>query len=99
MLRALRVRSPVWNHHASSAQRAPTAVTCGDPSALIVVSQQVWRLGPPVSGVVVNSSRPAVTAFQSRGGRSYSAPRFFVSTIVLLCLYLLRRATIGKLIG
>lgn len=35
-LRPLRVRSPVTNQNVPSTHNAPTAVTCGDPSALIV---------------------------------------------------------------
>jgi len=42
---ALRVRSPVWNQHEPACHSAPTLVTCGLPSALRVVSQNVERLG------------------------------------------------------
>src|SRR5207342_3597809 len=42
---ALRVRSPVWNQHEPACQSAPTLVTCGLPSALRVVNQNVERFG------------------------------------------------------
>ena len=63
----LRVRSPVSNQNEPSAQRAPIPVTCGLPSALIVVNQHVWRLGPPESGAwVMPLSSPASISETSR---------------------------------
>ena len=38
-LRPLRVVAPVWNQNAPSTQTAPTAVTCGLPSALMVTTR------------------------------------------------------------
>src|ERR1700730_4646673 len=47
---AFRVCPPVSNQKVPSTQRAPMPVTWGLPSGLIVVNQQVWRLGPPEPG-------------------------------------------------
>ena len=46
----MRVPAPVWNQNVPSSQVAPTPVTWGLPSGLIVVSQQVCRSGPPEPG-------------------------------------------------
>src|SRR6478752_8215138 len=56
---ALRFRSPDWNQKEPSTNDAPTPVTCGLPSGLIVVSQHVCRFGPPVPGpwLMPDSSR------------------------------------------
>src|SRR5437763_13184722 len=56
---------------------APTAVTCGDPSALSVASQVVNRFGPPLSGACVNPpSRTFVIDAQSWTGAASWSSRF-----------------------
>jgi hypothetical protein len=67
----LRVRLPVSNQKEPSTQRAPSPVTWGLPLALMVVSQQVCRSGPPEPGACgIPSSSRALIWDQSTGGRS-----------------------------
>jgi len=85
-LRPLQVPSPVTNQNAPSVHAAPTRVTCGLPSGLIVASQAVCRLGPPVSGAWANpwSRRASIGASPAAAGRRYppcsSLPCSFASS-------------------
>src|SRR5690349_21078503 len=79
-LRPLRVPAPVWNQYAPSTHTAPTAVTCGLPSLLMVVNQVVRLFGDSGSGCEPASSL-ATTATQSTGGR----PSAFPKLIVCIC--------------
>src|SRR5262249_51676730 len=66
-LRPLRVPAPVWNQNVPSSHRAPTAVTCGLPSWLMVDSQVVREF--PASGAGADpASSLSVIAAQSTGG-------------------------------
>src|SRR3954447_14469170 len=77
-LRPFRVPEPVWNQNAPSSQRAPTAVTCGLPSALIVVSHFVRALCASGAGADPASSF-SITASQLTGGRPSAAPKLMIS--------------------
>ena len=72
-LRPLRVRVPVWNQKVPSSQTAPTAVTCGLPSSLTVVSHVVRALCASGAGADPASSF-SVTAAQFTGGSPSAAP-------------------------
>src|SRR3954454_6273560 len=72
-LRPLRV-APVWNQNVPSTQSAPTAVTCGLPSSLSVVSHVVLEFGQSGFGASRASSL-AVMALQSTGGSPSAVPR------------------------
>src|SRR5262250_1438210 len=78
-LRPLRVLAPVWNQNVPSAQRAPTAVTCGLPSSLTVDSHVVREFAASGRGADPASSFSA-TAAQSTGGSPSVSPRFMIST-------------------
>src|SRR3954447_11952553 len=73
-LRALRVLRPVWNQNAPSTQRAPTAVTCGLPSSLTVVSHVVRALWASGAGADPSSSFSTMAA-QFTGGSPSAAPK------------------------
>ena len=69
--------SPSWSAYRSQTRRhhrprdAPTPVTWGLPSRLIVANQQVCRSGPPVPGAwVIPCVSRSVMLSQSRIGRS-----------------------------
>ena len=82
-LRAFRVPVPVWNQNAPSSQIAPTAVTCGLPSPLRVVSHFVRALCASGSGADPASSFSATVA-QSTGGSPSASPRLMISICVSL---------------
>src|SRR2546423_5601541 len=82
-LRLFRVPAPVWNQKAPSSQMAPTAVTCGLPSSLTVVSHFVRALCASGSGAEPSSSF-STTAVQLTGGRPSSTPRLMTSMTPLL---------------
>src|SRR5580698_10347412 len=77
-LRPLRVPAPVWNQNVPSTQRAPTAVTCGLPSSLMVHSHVVREFTASGDGADAASSFPATTA-QSTGGSPSALPRLMIS--------------------
>src|SRR5205085_9232761 len=77
-LRPFRVPAPVWNQNVPSTQRAPTAVTCGLPSALTVDSQVVREFTASGAGADPASSLSA-TAAQSTGGSPSASPRLMIS--------------------
>src|ERR1022692_1286925 len=77
-LRPLRVPAPVWNQNVPSTQRAPTAVTCGLLSSLMVDSHVVREFAASGDGVDPASSFPATTA-QSTGGSPSALPRLMIS--------------------
>ena len=66
-LRPFRVLAPVWNQNVPASHRAPTAVTCGLPSWLMVDSQVVREFTASGAGADPASSFLA-TAAQSTGG-------------------------------
>src|SRR5215204_1554307 len=68
--RPLRAVRPDTIQYAPSSHRAPTPVTCGLPWALVVVSQAVYRPGPPSASPACPSGREADAASQLRGARS-----------------------------
>src|SRR5262245_18773990 len=73
-LRPFRVRVPVWNQNAPSSHMAPTTVTCGLPSAMIVASHVERALRNSEAGADPEFSF-AMIATQSTGGRPSAAPR------------------------
>src|SRR4029453_14315972 len=77
-LRGFRGPKPAWNQQGPSSQMAPTAVTCGLPSALIVVSQVVRALCASGAGADPASSLSTMVA-QSTGGNPSAAPRLVIS--------------------
>src|SRR5438552_8226257 len=77
-LRPLRVAAPVWNQKVLSTQRAPTAVTCGLPSSLTVLSHVVREFAPSGAGDDPASSLSTIAA-QSTGGSPSASPRLMVS--------------------
>src|SRR5207237_4890534 len=79
---ALRVRSPVWNHHGPACQSAPTLVTWGLPSAFRVVSQNVERFGERGSSCVRRSASCDSTSDHSIVGSPSVSPRFVVLMVL-----------------
>jgi hypothetical protein len=79
-LRALRVPEPVWNQNVPSSQRAPTAVTCGLPSSLTVVSHVVREFAASAAGGAPPSSF-STTPAQSTGGSPSALPRLMTSIV------------------
>src|SRR3954447_11599924 len=77
-LRPLRVPSLVWYQKLPSTHSAPTAVTCGLPSAFTVANQVVWALTASGAGADRSSSF-ATTAAHSTGGSPSAAPRLMTS--------------------
>src|SRR3954465_7048088 len=77
-LRAFRVLAPVWNQNESSSHRAPTAVTCGLPSSLIVDNQVVREFAASGAGADPAASF-ATTAAHSTGGSLSTSPRLMMS--------------------
>src|SRR5438067_12410823 len=77
-LRPLRVPTPVWNQNAPSSHRAPTAVTRGLPSSLMVDSHVVREFAASGAGADRASSFSA-TAAQSTGGSPSAIPRLVIS--------------------
>src|SRR4029453_176726 len=83
---------------------APTAVTCGLPSALIVVSQVVRALCASGAGADPASSLSTMVA-QSTGGRPSAAPRLVISMALppswvdeSCAVVVLRRVVAGEVI-
>src|SRR5580693_6735191 len=66
-LRPFRVPAPVWNQNVPSSHRAPTAVTCGLPSSLMVDSQVVREFLASGAGADPAASFSATVA-QATGG-------------------------------
>src|SRR5579875_1965188 len=77
-LRPFRVPPLVWNQNLPSSHRAPTAVTCGLPSWLMVHSQVVREFRASGAGADPAASFSA-TAPQSTGGSPSAAPRLMIS--------------------
>src|SRR5437764_9607818 len=77
MLRRLRV-APVWNQNVPSSHTAPTGVTCGLPSSLIVDSQVVRELWASGAGAAPDSNF-STTACQSATGSPSALPRLVTS--------------------
>src|ERR1700735_1041999 len=77
-LRPFSVPAPVWNQNVPSSHMAPTGVTCGPPSSLMVVSHVVRELRASGAGADLASSL-AATAAQSTGGSPSALPRFVIS--------------------
>src|SRR5204862_6634516 len=106
-LRPLRVPEPVWNQNAPSAHRAPTAVTCGLPSWLMVDSHVVREFAASGAGADRAPSFSA-TAAQSTGGSPSALPRLVISMrypficpagILASSVWQIRRATTAKITG
>src|SRR3954471_13203826 len=83
-LRPLRVPAPVWNQNAPSTQSAPTAVTCGLPSSLMVHNHVVRVFAASGVGAEPASSF-ATTAAQSTGGSPSAFPRLMVCISPTYC--------------
>src|SRR5690349_24429517 len=77
-LRPFRVPAPVWNQNVPSSHRAPTAVTCGLPSWLMVDSHVVREFAASGAGADRASSFSA-TAAQSTGGSPSALPRLVIA--------------------
>src|SRR5690242_6412303 len=106
-LRPFRVPAPVWNQNAPSSHRAPTAVTCGLPSWLMVDSHVVREFTASGAGADRAPSLSA-TAAQSTGGSPSALPRLVISIrypfhrlpgILADSAWQVRRATTAKVTG
>lgn len=53
MLRDFRVAGPELKYSTPSTWTVPSGRTCEVPSGFVVVSHDVWRLGPPLPGACV----------------------------------------------
>src|SRR5258707_8373894 len=73
-LRPFRVPAPVWNQNVPSSHRAPTAVTCGLPSSLMVDSQVVREFTASGAGADPASSFSATAAQSTAPGTCSPTP-------------------------